>query len=229
MKKVKEFLGAIGLIILYFVLSAFSSYYISDFVDNLSITDANKDVLFSILMVIVEIILVVMYALILKNKFRGSFKDFKKNYKDYLPKCLKYWSIGFTALIIFNVIIVYFVSGGIAPNEQANRDILEQYPIYSIISVSILGPILEEMIFRLSFKDIIKKRISYILITGILFGSMHVVFSLESASDLLFILSYSSLGIALSAIYYDTDNICSSMLVHIVHNTITLLLILKGI
>ena len=229
MKKAKDFLKSIGLIIMYFILNALVSSLIVELAPKLGFSESEEKLFISVCLLIFEALLIALYSYILRDKLKGSFKDFKANYREYLPKCFKYWAVGFTALFIVNFIIVYFISGGIAPNEQANRELIDTYPLYLIVSASLFGPILEEMIFRLSFKGVIKKRMPYILTTGIIFGSMHVVFSLNNITDLFYILSYSSLGIALSAIYYDTDNILSSMLVHIAHNTITLLIILGGI
>ena len=131
-------------------------------------------------------------------------------------------------MMISNLIIVFLFLKGIAPNEEANREMLRNYPLYMIFAVTILAPICEELMFRLSFKNVFKNRLVYILFTGISFGAMHLLAN-TSLIELLYIIPYSALGIAFSAICYDTDNIYSSIIAHIMHNTLTVLLLLSAL
>ncbi len=108
-----------------------------------------------------------------------------------------------------------------ASNDQSVRNILELSPIIAPISVILLSPFIEEMVFRLSFKEIFKGKWTYILISGFIFGGMHVFFNVKSIYDLLFLIPYCSLGFAFAAIYRDTDNIWVSTIIHIIHNFIT--------
>ena len=98
---------------------------------------------------------------------------------------------------------------------------LKVAPIYTFIVTVFVAPILEELIFRLSFKNVIKNKWLFIIISGVIFGAIHVVFSVNDIYQLLYLIPYCSLGIAFSYMYYETDNILVPISFHILHNTIT--------
>ena len=92
----------------------------------------------------------------------------------------------------------------------------------------IIGPITEEVMMRIILKEHFSK-ISYILLSGLLFGLLHVVFSLSNnLLELLYIIPYGALGCALASIYYKTDNIWTNITFHALHNTICILILLIG-
>jgi membrane protease YdiL (CAAX protease family) len=64
----------------------------------------------------------------------------------------------------------------------------------------------------------------FIITSGIVFGLLHVITSFDYLYDLLYIIPYSSLGIAFALIYYRTNNVFSSIFVHALHNTILVIL-----
>ena len=74
-----------------------------------------------------------------------------------------------------------------------------------------------------------KKRWTFILTSGIIFGLLHVVFSYTSIVDFLYVIPYSLLGISFAYIVDKTDNITSSIMMHIIHNSsIIILSIMMG-
>ena len=66
----------------------------------------------------------------------------------------------------------------------------------------------------------------YIITSGLIFASLHVIGSATSPLDYLYIIPYLSLGLAFSSLYYKTDNIFSTMFIHCIHNTSAILLLL---
>ena len=219
---VKNFIKSIGFIFLYLflnVLISLISYFIKT--DNL--------LLENVILVLENIFILLIIYSIMRKKMTNEFNNFKKNYKKNISISIKYWFMGFVFMIITNLIITLLFIKGIAPNEESNREILNMYPLYSIISMCLIGPFIEELLFRLNFSDVFKNRTAYIIVTGIIFGSMHVILSLETVRDLFYIIPYSCLGIAFGAIYYDTKNIYSSIFAHSLHNTLTIAIILFGI
>jgi hypothetical protein len=217
----KKLLKCIGLIVLYFALSVLVSAIIA-------FLKVKNSFLQNILLSLGGFIVLIVIAYFFKDELKNDWTRFKKNYKEYLKKALKYWLVGFIIMIITNLLIQTLVTG-LASNEEANREMLTNYPLYSVIYMCILGPICEELLFRLNFKDIIKGRLPFILITGVLFGSLHVVLSIENITDLFYLIPYSALGIAFGACFYDTDNIYSSIFAHILHNSLSVLVIMLGI
>lgn len=217
---ISKILIAFGIIILYIILEGVTAVVADVYKTN--------NLLYTCISIAGSILTIVVIAYLLRDKLKGQFKDFNENYKKYLPTAFKWWAIGFTLMFISNLVINILILKGIAPNEDANRELIKLYPFYAITSACVFAPITEELLFRLNFKNIFKKRIPYILFTGLLFGSMHLIAS-SSLIELIYIIPYGALGIAFGAIFYDTDNIYSSMCMHIFHNTLTILLILSNL
>ena len=61
----------------------------------------------------------------------------------------------------------------------------------------------------------------------LLFGGMHLL-SASSLKELLFIIPYGSLGFFFAKAYYETDNIYTSIIMHIFHNSLSIFFILLG-
>lgn len=126
-------------------------------------------------------------------------------------------------MLISNLILTFFTKS-IPQNESDNRALLELMPIYAIISMIILAPLSEELTFRGSFKKITQNKYLFLIITSFLFGFMHVVFN----GDYLNFIPYAALGFFLGKVYYETDNIFVSTLIHSFHNLLCILLIFIG-
>ena len=82
-----------------------------------------------------------MSILILMNrkKLKNDYADFNENHKKYLKYGFKLWFIGLIIMMISNVIIAGMTKG-LASNEEANRQLMLQYPIYIVISTMMLAP-----------------------------------------------------------------------------------------
>lgn len=167
-----------------------------------------------------SIILFFMY----KKEIKKEFIDFKNNFGKYSDIALKYWILGFIAMFFSNIIITNMAPVKIAPNEQGIQEIIGAIPFISIIVIGFIAPFSEEIIFRKSFKDAIKTKWVFIFISGIVFGLLHVISQINSIYDFLYVIPYSSLGIAFSIIYYKSNNIFSSIFAHSLHNTILVLI-----
>lgn len=163
----------------------------------------------------------VMIAIIILLYYKDLIRDFKALKKDTVEKfdtAFRYWVIGLAIMIASNFIIQK-LGIGIATNEVEVKNFLKTSPFIYGISVCLTGPFIEEIVFRKTFKDAIKNKWLYILLSGIIFGSLHVITSLSSVLDLLYLIPYCSLGIAFGFICYDTDNIWPSIFIHILHNS----------
>ena len=169
-------------------------------------------------------LIIFVYFKTLKKDFKSFFKDFFNN----IEISIKYWLIGFTVMIISNLIIVVITNGAIAGNEEQVRDLIDISPLYMLFSVSIYAPLTEELLFRKGFRDIIKNKWLYIIVSGCVFGGLHVIGNIASPVDLLYLIPYCSLGIAFAYTYYKTNNIFSTICMHSIHNTMAIILYLIG-
>ncbi len=171
-------------------------------------------------------------AIILFMTYRKSiiedFKKFKENIGQITDIAFKYWIIGLVVMAISNVLINYFSPNNIASNEQSIQLAIETAPILAFFLTTIFAPFNEEIIFRKSLKTVIEHKWLFIILSGLFFGSLHVISSLDNFYDLLYIIPYSALGISFAYIYHKTDNIFSTIFVHLLHNGVLTILSIVG-
>ncbi len=191
----------------------------------------------NLLLLACEGIVFIIVVFIFRKTLITDFKDFKTNFKSYIKIIIKYFLIGIGIMILTNFIINYIVSpGSIALNEVANRESIIKYPIYSIMALIILGPISEELIFRANFKNSIKNEKFFLIITALLFGSMHLLAYFDSMQSiasswgqLLYLIPYTALGFIFGYVYLKTKNIYSAIIVHLLTNLLSLSIILLSL
>ncbi len=165
-------------------------------------------------------ILVLIYFPELKKEFNL----FKSNVGNSFDNGFKYWLIGLLIMLISNVILNYFVfKGNIAANEELNRQAILNNPLwYTVLSVGFLAPIMEELIFRKALDKVFNHAIFYCFFSGFFFGFAHVLADLSSALNLLYIIPYGSLGFVFALMDKKTNTVFTSMLMHSIHNLLTL-------
>ncbi len=175
---------------------------------------------------------IIIIYLIYRKSINKDFIDFFKNFLSNFELSFKYYVIGLIIMIVSNLLIFY-LTDAVAGNEETVRTYIDNYPLYMFFSVSIYAPFIEEIIFRKSIKDIILykhnnkiSKIIYILSSGLIFAGMHLVGQITNPIDLLYIIPYASLGISFAALYCKTNNIFSTISIHCLHNTITIILYL---
>ena len=214
------------------VFKAFSSFFIYLFIQfSLSLLLSNKINnmeynVKSIYLILIELVTFIILLLYNFKKIKQDFKDFDNNYKKYLKIGFKAWIIGLLFMVISNAIITRLIIGSLANNEQVDRLVLMLYPLYSTISMILIGPFIEEMAFRLNFKQYINNKWFYYLITVLLFAGIHVINGLTSPIELLYLIPYGSLAFAFAYMLDKTDNIFTSIVIHTIHNLMAILLII---
>ena len=185
----------------------------------------NENVCSIIGQVIFILIIYLIYKKDLDNEAKIYFKDFKNKFKY----SFKIYILGYLGMIFFNLIIT-FVLHKISQNEEEVRELLYANIITTMISISIIAPILEELIFRKSIQPVVKNRWLYVVICGLLFGGAHILTNILSGtfviSDLLYILPYGCLGGSFALMDYNTKSTFTSIVIHSLHNTITACLLL---
>ncbi|CAC97405.1 TPA: CPBP family intramembrane glutamic endopeptidase [Listeria innocua] len=133
------------------------------------------------------------------------------------------WIIGgviglYVAQFICSIILT-LISGNIG--ESANTELLvdltRSAPIF-LIFISVLGPILEELVFRKvvfgGLSNVMNIHVAAV-ISSLFFGLLH--------GDISFLLTYFVIGLILCFLYTKTKRIAVSMGAHILMNTIVLL------
>ena len=161
-----------------------------------------------------------LLCILYRDTLINDFKNFKNNPLSFVEIGIKYWFIGLSIMVFSNAIISMILGGAIATNEENVRGLLRNSPIITLLITSITAPIIEELVFRKTFRDAFSNKWVFVLSSGIIFGSLHVLLVLHSLGELLYLIPYCSLGIAFSYMYYKSDNIYTSIFVHMLHNSI---------
>lgn len=221
MNAIKSFFKGTFYIFLYFIITVLIYLLFGN-----EIYNTNDLFLANIATIVADLTIVFIFIIIFRKTIIPDFNDFKKNYKKYIKDNIQYWLIGLFLMIISNILISFLVE--MPTNEEVNRELLFNSTIPSIISMVIVAPILEELITRKSFKDVFKNQYIYIFISGLIFGSLHLLVA-ESLIECLYIIPYGVLGCAFAKIYYNTNNIWSNIFFHALHNFIAILLIFTGV
>ncbi|MDD3452872.1 MAG: type II CAAX endopeptidase family protein [Bacilli bacterium] len=214
-KYVNEFSLGIAIILIYILSSYMNGLLINKF--NLSSMPLAVYLIWNI---IYEILILSIMLLLFNKKLEHDFDDIKINHKKYFSENFKYYLIGIAVMLISNVIIMYVFEGGISNNESTIRSILQVSPVYIFITGVLIAPIMEELVFRQAFKNIFKNKYLFILLSGIVFGGLHIISSLNDITSLLYLIPYCSLGIAFAYILSKTDNIFTTIGLHTMHNGI---------
>lgn len=183
------------------------------------------DIAYNIYLISLEIITFIILAFLYRKRLKKDFIDFDKNYKDYLSLGFRTWALSMFFMAISNYIINYFILNQIAANQTVNEAIISKMPLYTIIGMIILGPIIEEMVFRIGPKDNIKNKKAYYVVSVLLFAGLHAINGISSPIELIYFIPYSTMAIGFAYMFDKTDNIFTSALIHTFHNTFTIILL----
>ena len=192
-------------------------------ISNIKITTNTKTIVFFISDIILSIIFILIYYKTIKKDFKNYFN---KDVIKHLKESILTWLIGFTIMAISNILISLIIENNMPQNEEAVRELINISPLYMAFQLIIYAPLTEELIFRKSIKDITNNKYIYILLSGFIFGGLHVLSSLNTPLALLYLIPYCSLGFIFAYLYHKTDNIFSTITVHSIHNTLALIIYL---
>ena len=169
-------------------------------------------------------ILAILFIIYRKTLVK-DWQNFTKNLGNNLEFAFKYWLVGVIVMIISNLLITFLAPNAIAGNEEAVRNLINQYPLYMIFSVSIYAPFTEELIFRKSFKNVFSNKWVFVIISGLIFGGLHVIdYTFQNPLEILYILPYGILGGTFAYMDYEVDSVFPSITMHMLHNTLLTIL-----
>ena len=169
--------------------------------------------------VVTGIIYLLILVLLYKKELKEELKDFKINHRKYLSKNVLIYILGVLLMGLTNVILNAITKHNLSTNESLIREYIDKYPLYMAFSTVIFAPISEELIFRKSIKNIFKNKYLFIIISGLIFGILHIQ-NFGDINDILFSIAYIIMGIDFAYIYSRTNNIFTTMTFHICHNLI---------
>ena len=196
-----------------------------------------KNIFYGLLInMIYQLTLIIMIGVAMKQYLTTSFKKFKADRISVnIKRVLAGVGIAFLLSCIARIIEMTVCSNISVPANQSNvNGYFVDYPILAVIMSVIMGPFTEELIYRgILFRFFSKYgELCAVLVTGFLFGTMHMLSSFGNANILLFLcqwLDYFLSGILLGFIYKKYQNIWINVSIHGTWNLIGAVMILTKI
>ena len=198
-------------------------------------TLSNKGVV--ICQFVVSLIIFILVLCLYYKKYKDDYINFKKDIKKNITYIIKMFVIFMLIkylISILSVFILMIFGYDTTSMTSVNQELIEAYvkasPILMLISTAILAPFYEEGIFRLGMKKVIKNKWLFIIISGLIFGLLHI-FPLDEgitlAIGLIQSITYVTMGMVLGYVYYKTDNIYMSIGLHFLNNFLSVLVMIK--
>ena len=187
-----------------FLLIGYLTFEVIYLIIGIDFTNITKE-LYILLSLIKYIFFMLLLILIYRKYLKEKWKDFRINFKKYAKISIKDWFTGFIIMIIANVIISNYITG-LGENEAAVQTIIAKLPLMAFFMTTLFAPFNEEMIFRKSLQDVIKNKYLYMILSGFIFGLVHVIGS-NNPYEYLLIISYGALGFMFAHTINKTDNI----------------------
>jgi len=217
---IKNIIKFIGIFFLYLLSDLV--YLIPLSIFNINLNDLSIS-LKLILSISADLFVTICLFLIYKEYLIKKFHDFKENFNNYFETGLKYWLLGLLIMYCSNFLLSLLTPAKEAINESNVQALINASPWLTMILTTIFAPINEELIFRKSIRDFIKHKWLFIIISAFIFGYLHVSGG-QTLYDYLYIIPYGALGGVFAALLVKTDNIYSTIMVHLIHNGILTIL-----
>lgn len=211
----KRALIGIGVILIYLLVPYLEKPFLELFSIDVSLL---PDVVKHIVMASFEVLTLAIIMFIYRKDLEKDIKDIKKNHLSYFKKYFKYWLFAFIIMGISNVIIGIFNDTTTSGNEEVIRSMFSDSPIYVYFLSVFIAPFVEELVFRKAVKDIVPTKILFIIVSGLVFGGVHLIGNISSFIDYFYIIPYGIYGLTFAYIYAKTDNILISSSLHFMHN-----------
>ncbi|MBD9098071.1 CPBP family intramembrane metalloprotease [bacterium] len=176
-----------------------------------------------ILTILSDIVLSFIFYLIYRKELKKDFNTFKNNFNKCFDSGLKYWLIGLSIMVIANILIAMFTPLSNSTNEKSVQSLIPTSPALMFIAAGIFAPIIEEITFRKTFQTIFKNKWTFALISFLVFGYIHVMNS-NNPLELLYIVPYGSLGLVFALTDYETNTVFTSIMMHMIHNSMLIIL-----
>ena len=178
---------------------------------------------YKIVMFITYLVLTLFFVYKYRELVIKSYKEF--NSKSFF-KSFIIFLLCFGIMVLSNYIINYIIiPNGMSSNEINSRTLLKENVFMYSVLFSIIIPFIEEVVFRVEFKNSLKNKYVYLIVTSLIFSILHNLGD-TSLIELLYLIPYFILGFTFSLIYYKENNIIYNTIFHSLNNLITIIIVL---
>lgn len=200
------------------LISVFFSYFVVNVISSSYLIKGSP-----ISSLLIDLIFIISLFFIFKKELLAEAKIFNKNKLKNAYIAFFYWVLGSLAMLITSIIINELFPINTL-NDNMVKLLINKYLIAMSISTIVFTPIIEDIIFRFIPRQLIKNNFLFILISSLIFSSIHLLFKITTIYDYLLIIPYSCMGIALAASYVKTKNVYTPIMLHMFHNLFVFIL-----
>ena len=172
------------------------------------------------------IILIGLLAIVLTTRRKHFFSKYQRSL-DYIYGIGYAFTLFFVTSIVGNFVSIFYkMSDNI--NQSAADAFANNYPILAFFVMAIIGPICEELTYRVGLYSFLRRINKYlaIIISSIVFALIHFSFKQETIVNELWSLpTYIVSGVILALAYEHKGPACS-MTAHILYNTLAFIVLL---
>ena len=175
--------------------------------------------------VVMSIIILVFYCYFESWLFETICNTTLKDVGKEIVKIIKEIGMFFIFLYISNFFLSIFIVGQ-PENQTSVVNQFYQSPIINSIMIIIIGPVLEEVVFRyLPYQFICNKKI-YVIVSALVFASMHVV---DDSNALYYVWAYMGDALYFGYRYYKTKDLRVTISIHIFNNAFAMFPLIMGL
>lgn len=149
-----------------------------------------------------------------------------KNFKIYIPYVIKNYFKMLGFMLIIAVPIVLINNGNTSNNQESINAMFKQMPFFTLLLSCLYAPFVEESLFRLNLSKLINNKTLFIILSGFIFGLLHVIGQANNIKEFLYVFQYSALGIYLAKTYMESNNIFVTISMHFMQNFLAAVLVL---
>ncbi|MEG2457841.1 MAG: lysostaphin resistance A-like protein [Bacilli bacterium] len=179
-----------------------------------------------------ELVLYTFFYLIVLLSFifvyRSDFKDEAIGAKKNIKKTLTIILVSFVSLILLVTVFQLLIYKIFPTIEYSNSIIVNAYlqkaTWFMIFVLMIYSPIVEEIVFRKVFKDIIQNKVFFVIFSALIFGFCQIGYNISSLENILSIIPYAVLGGVCAISYVKSDSIYVPIVIRILYNIFLLVL-----
>lgn len=175
--------------------------------------------------VVMSIIFLVFYCYFESWLFETLCSITLKDVGKEILKIIKEIGMFFIFLYITTHILSIFIVGE-PENQTQVVNSFYQSPIINSIMIVVIGPILEEIIFRYLPYQFIPNKKLYVIVSAVIFASLHVV---GDSNALYYVWIYMVNAFYFSYRYYKTKDLLVTMSIHIFNNALSMLPLIMGL
>ena len=155
---------------------------------------------------------IIVFGRRLRRDFRALCDDWRAYVRWFFPRA------GIIYLIYFGVALVSTLLGG---KQSENQIALTDLSIWFMAPMACLyAPLVEECVFRGAVRRFISHDWVYIIVSGLLFGLIHVVGEASLLDAVVLSLPYCAIGCGAAYLYTQSGNMFTNISYHFLHNSI---------